>query len=175
MSVSCKNCGSTVLAKDPRQKFCNHSCSASFNNRRRVGKTCAKCPKIVGWRSTYCKECWGGGAALRGRRVATVESAMTDNTRRKALIRERGSRCESCSLSEWLGSPIPLQLDHIDGNSDNNSRVNLRLLCPNCHALTPTFGNKNRANRHSTRNRRRRQHYHTLISPPSSSGKTPHS
>lgn len=51
--------------------------------------------------------------------------------------------CSSCSLSEWLGGPIPLELDHISGDSIDNSLTNLRLLCPNCHALTPTYRGKN--------------------------------
>ncbi len=52
-------------------------------------------------------------------------------------------QCESCKLTEWLGKPIPLELDHIDGNNSNNSLNNLRILCPNCHALTPTYRGKN--------------------------------
>lgn len=51
--------------------------------------------------------------------------------------------CTSCGLENWLGRSIPLELDHIDGNSDNNNLQNLRLLCPNCHALTPTYRGKN--------------------------------
>lgn len=47
--------------------------------------------------------------------------------------------CSSCNLDTWLGNPIPLELDHIDGNHLNNDLSNLRLLCPNCHSLTPTF------------------------------------
>ena len=52
-------------------------------------------------------------------------------------------KCESCNLSEWLCNPIPLELDHIDGNKYNNNLSNLRILCPNCHALTPTYRTKN--------------------------------
>lgn len=51
--------------------------------------------------------------------------------------------CVICNNTEWNGKPIPLQLDHIDGNSSNNNLSNLRLLCPNCHAQTDTYCGKN--------------------------------
>lgn len=58
---------------------------------------------------------------------------------KKQLIHERGHKCENCQLSNWLGNLIPLELEHIDGNSLDNEITNLKLLCPNCHAFTPTY------------------------------------
>lgn len=59
--------------------------------------------------------------------------------------------CSECGLSgEWNGKPISLHLDHIDGNSSNNSLDNLRLLCPNCHSQTETYCGKNKSGRNLT-------------------------
>lgn len=52
--------------------------------------------------------------------------------------------CSNCGLTTWLNLPIPLELDHINGVSTDNRLENLRLLCPNCHALTPTYRGKNK-------------------------------
>lgn len=55
------------------------------------------------------------------------------------LINERGHQCESCLLTEWKQLPITLELEHVDGDRNNNSRDNLKLLCPNCHSQTDTW------------------------------------
>jgi len=52
--------------------------------------------------------------------------------------------CSSCGLTEWLQKPIPLELDHINGKHKDNSLCNIRLLCPNCHALTSNYRGKNK-------------------------------
>lgn len=52
-------------------------------------------------------------------------------------------KCQKCGLTEWNGVPIPLELEHKDGNSSNHKLDNLELLCPNCHALTDTYRGKN--------------------------------
>lgn len=52
--------------------------------------------------------------------------------------------CSSCTSEEWMGVPIPLELDHINGVRTDHRIHNLRLLCPNCHALTPTWRGRNR-------------------------------
>lgn len=67
-----------------------------------------------------------------------------NSTLKKVLAYLRGYKCEECSLTEWRGKALMLDLDHIDGNNKNNTPSNVRLLCPNCHRQTPTWGNKNR-------------------------------
>ncbi|WP_184202414.1 HNH endonuclease [Armatimonas rosea] len=59
-----------------------------------------------------------------------------------------GEKCCQCGWAERNLNTglIPLHLDHIDGNWRNNRPENLRLLCPNCHALTATYGAQNRGN-----------------------------
>ena len=52
--------------------------------------------------------------------------------------------CENCSLTEWQGHPIPLELHHINGINIDNRLENLILLCPNCHALTDSYRGKNK-------------------------------
>ncbi|MET9601726.1 HNH endonuclease signature motif containing protein [Streptomyces sp. NPDC006459] len=54
--------------------------------------------------------------------------------------------CEGCgNTGEWLGRPITLQIDHINGDWRDNHRENLRYLCPNCHSLTDTWCRNRRA------------------------------
>lgn len=48
-----------------------------------------------------------------------------------------------CTLSEWMGEKLPLELHHIDGDRFNNQLENLQILCPNCHSLTPNHSKKN--------------------------------
>lgn len=52
--------------------------------------------------------------------------------------------CEECNLDEWRGKKLTLQLEHIDGDSFNNSTENLKFLCPNCHSITDTYCGKNK-------------------------------
>ena len=62
-------------------------------------------------------------------------------------------KCSCCAISEWNDRPLTLQIDHIDGNTQNNMMENLRYLCPNCHTQTDTWGSKNISddNRHKLR------------------------
>lgn len=60
-----------------------------------------------------------------------------------ALVALRGHQCECCKNTEWQDKPIPLEVHHLDGDNLNNTIENLQLLCPNCHAQTENFRNRN--------------------------------
>ena len=51
--------------------------------------------------------------------------------------------CAMCGNDgTWMGVPLTLEIDHIDGDLFNNSPSNLRFLCPNCHRQTPNFAGR---------------------------------
>jgi transposase-like protein len=52
--------------------------------------------------------------------------------------------CERCGLTDWQGAPISLELHHVNGDGRDNRLINLRLLCPNCHSQTSTWGGRNK-------------------------------
>lgn len=60
------------------------------------------------------------------------------------LVEKHGNICMSpvCAW-DFTKKYVKVELEHMDGNSDNNNLENCILLCPNCHSLTPTYKNKN--------------------------------
>jgi hypothetical protein len=65
-------------------------------------------------------------------------------TLKRYLIKEKGNKCWTCGITEWNGKSIIMELEHIDGNSENNSLDNLSIICPNCHSQTPTYKGANK-------------------------------
>ncbi len=52
------------------------------------------------------------------------------------LINKLGwkEECAICKLTEWMGEPIKLKINHINGFANVNRIDNIRLLCYNCHS-----------------------------------------
>jgi len=85
----------------------------------------------------------------------TLEEILVENSTyhniaslKKRLIKEDvlEYKCACCgNTGEWLGKPLSLQLDHINGINNDHRKENLRFLCPNCHAQTDSFSGKNKS------------------------------
>ena len=169
--------------RDQHRKFCSSSCSTIFNNKKRpatinekISKTlkneikkifsncivCDKKTKKID--SLYCSN----NCHMEHRYITYIDKWKkneVDGNRgydgvskyiRRYLFEKHDNKCTKCGWSvknEFTGN-IPLEIEHIDGNSKNNKEENLTLLCPNCHSLTKTYKGANRG--HGRHNRRER-------------------
>ena len=97
--------------------------------------------------SHFTGQGWNVGLVFKPQRIIEDEEIFVEQSSYKCSwrLRERYKRltkinyCEECGLSEWRNHPIPLEIHHINGNNTDNSLSNLKLLCPNCHALTSNY------------------------------------
>lgn len=117
MKSNCLSCHTPLEYSPSRKlKYCNNTCQHDYQRENVV------IPRII---RGECHE----------RKIL-----------KKYLIEWRGHACEKCNGTKWNNQSMPLELDHEDGDASNDLPDNLRLLCPNCHALTPTAKGKNRGN-----------------------------
>lgn len=119
MKSICLSCSSNIeyTPHHTHGKYCNNTCRGKH-------------------KSALHKAKWYAGELSRVER----------STLRKYLAEDRGYKCEApgCAVSDWLGKKITLQVDHIDGNSGDDSPGNVRLICPNCHSQTEFLGAANK-------------------------------
>ena len=80
------------------------------------------------------------------RKILIKNSSFQSFKLKKRLIADglMEPKCQECGWSEKSkDGRLPLELDHINGDSHDNRLENLRILCPNCHSLKPTHRGSN--------------------------------
>ena len=73
---------------------------------------------------------------------------------RQYLRRTRPHRCSICRIDTWRGQPVPLVVDHINGDPTDDRVDNLRFVCGNCDMQLPTYKSRNRGNGRAIRRQR---------------------
>ncbi len=137
--------------------FCSRSCanSRSFSKESKIKKSTAN-KKFYQSLSDQDKNQINErlrslSIATQGHRLESLMSSEFDTlayqSKRKRVLIEQDFKCNSCNIDTWFGKPLTLELEHIDGNHQNDIRSNLIALCPNCHSLTDTWRGRNRKNK----------------------------
>lgn len=144
----------------PQGKLCDSGCGqpaqyfSKGTGRYRCAKSANSCPANKAKNSKGLKKAHAEGripvftddmrekSHISHRRKLVEEKPFEELghiLRKKIVMEEQDYKCLHCELGEWMGLRITLELDHIDGNNQNNVRSNLRCLCPNCHSITDTW------------------------------------
>ena len=153
---NCRKCDKEFVPKKGTINYCSISCrnSRSFSDQTKEKKSCITKRKWLD--GTYSLVDWenvNNDVEKISKSLDVWEKKSYDRlfngeklhiqTLRKLLLGDVDSCCELCNTSEWLGSPITLEIHHIDGNNKNNELSNLQILCPNCHSQTDNYRAKN--------------------------------
>jgi hypothetical protein len=145
--LKCKNCSGIIPyeKKILKNTFCSHTCSAIYSHSKRAKnskpiKKCIQCDGVLkGATSKYCSTV----CQKDFQRMKTIKDKTASARSSKFhLISIHGHKClDPLCVWDFSKRPLVVELEHIDGNSENNSLENLTLLCPNCHSLSPTYKN----------------------------------
>lgn len=155
----CAKCQKPLTHEQRNNKYCSLSCATSQNNTnlvrvpRKTRQKCKRCDKAVsGTKSLYCSN------------KCQHESEHTDFIKRwtnnevdggswhkvsgyvrRWLSEQKGEQCWECGWDtvNQHTNKVPIQVEHVDGNPYNHRPENLKLICPNCHSLTATWGGGN--------------------------------
>ena len=106
----------------------------------------------------FTGQAWNKGKRGIGKpRLPLEKILVVDSTYQSFKLKKRlmaaglkQPRCEECGWAKFSeDGRLPLELDHINGNSGDNRLENLRILCPNCHCVKLTHRGLNRKKRAS--------------------------
>jgi 5-methylcytosine-specific restriction endonuclease McrA len=83
---------------------------------------------------------------IKQKTKSDIESGIPRSSQamRRYILERDNFKCTICGIDIWLGKPLILIVDHIDGNSENRSLDNLRTVCPNCDSQLSTYKAKNK-------------------------------
>ena len=103
--------------------------------------------------SHFTGQGWNVGLKFKPKKVTDINEILKKKSfyqsykLKNRLLKEglKEARCECCGLSEWRGKTIPLELHHVNGDNSDNRLENLKILCPNCHALTDNYRGLNKS------------------------------
>ena len=137
----CEECGNPLRPEQRyNRRFCCYECSAKFAARKHMDSLLQKF----------------ASADATGEFPIYFQGEANRKLVRKYLEHKYGHKCSICGITEWIGQPVPLVVDHIDGNALNRKIENFRLVCANCDAQLPTYKSKNK---HGRKWRRKYEQY----------------
>ena len=147
----CRFCKKVIDYASRSNSFCGHVCAASHTYASKPAKTVLLCTycgaSIQGSSTEFCsRKCQQ--TYILEQRVAVWDSSASApaiRTIKRWLVLQNNS-CFVCGISSWNGKPIVLDLEHKNGDSTDNSKENVCLICPNCHSQTTTYKGANRCN-----------------------------
>ena len=161
--MQCEDCSKEHDGQYGSGRFCNVKCARTFSTRAKrsiineqVSKTLSG-KKMGGTfkigydpnRKPFTKEEQLRGVVIANEKrqkfyaEASWDALPRKEKYRRILFKQNGLCL--CGINEWLGKPLVLEIDHINGNHLDDREENLRYLCPNCHSQTPTFRNRKRS------------------------------
>lgn len=129
-----------------RRITCSKKCRQQYSFPKKM-VNCAFCNEefkyVAGSKTKFCSIVCSGAYRTSQTNLKIENNIPTDVTTIKRYLFGKSNTCSICCITSiWNNIPLTLQLDHIDGNSDNNNLNNLRLVCPNCHSQTNNFSGR---------------------------------
>jgi hypothetical protein len=143
----CRTCNKEFYSLNPNRKVCSTACNVPVINTTRIKeqKFCKECSNPV--EKIFCNSKCQQAFNWKQIKSKIEETGIVSVVTGKRYLKEKyGHKCAICDTENWMGQPVLLILDHIDGNSSNWNLTNLRLICSNCDAQTPTYKARNKGN-----------------------------